>query len=139
MHPKSERMYEVVERFRSVQDMAGYVYMSEIYVEELHCGTVACMAGWYSVAVDLDERGFTHGAMALSAHLGFSRYMEFALWAQKNPRIWGNIWGLSLYDDRRAYDAWDCTVTLSVKQIADHLEKVANNLKKLEEIEWRGS
>ena len=132
----SEDMYAVVERFRSVQDLPGVVDMEELELGS-GCRTVACMAGWYHVAKCQEQKlrprnwAFLAGIKALRLDLGFNCESDLAHWAKNNPRIWGNASGYKMFNNKVAYGIFEGEIT--VRHIADHLEKVAHRLKEQED------
>ena len=140
-NPKSEDMYEVVELFRSVQDYPGRVDMMEMDLRKESCGTVACMAGWYFIALIeckcydyiLDSDAFRTGSGQMSNSLGFKDGNDLVDWAHANPDYWGNEFGGDLFCRAMAYGK-EPGESVTVKEIADHFFGVANRLKTMEDV-----
>ena len=147
-HPKSEDIYKVAERFRSVEHMPGTVDMKKTTAFEEPCGTVACMAGWYYLTLkeeDLKEMpsiiveagahdAYSIGAKSLAYSLGFSNKNLLRDWAIENPDLWGNEFGASMFSHELAYGKESSYEILTVKEIADHFFGVANRLKTMEDV-----
>lgn len=83
--------------------------MKESYVNCRHkCGTVHCHAGNYAVQALNDGRltGIVHykqGAYLMSKDLGFVDKECLKIWADNNPKIWGNNDGNSMFFSEIAF------------------------------------
>ncbi len=100
------------------------------------CGTPACHAGWYGFTLGLkcNETDFNDSAEKMAEFLGFTRRPKEMLeyWATKYKRIWGNIFGGSMFYEAKAFErASEEEITL--KDIGNHWKAVAQRLRKLEQ------
>lgn len=83
------------------------------------CGTVACHAGWLAVVFAEKGRpdlassmwgcGYQQGVRDMDDFLGISgargrgTQWAFANWAHENPDLWGNTYGVEMYDSDGHY------------------------------------
>ena len=82
------------------------------------CGTIHCHAGAYLIGAQELEKGksydFKQGAELMAHNLGFTSKDALSLWADKNPKIWGSIFGRGMFSYSRAFNrAWN------ISQIAE--------------------
>ena len=129
-----------------------------VFVDIESCCTTQCFAGWYLLAKSWSKRtkrlylerdkwvtrraaeGFTEGARLLDRDLGLIGLKNYnseitedllPLWAQKNPKLWGNENGVFAYSDKKAFGKGH-NEDLTLKEICDHLFAVADRIKQQE-------
>lgn len=121
--------------------------------ESLEC--IACHGGWCALAtvlphlvdwIDEPEVGrqgdaesewavygasllnvtWDDGAERLSRRLGVGNHVNLVHWARDNPALWGNEWGVYMFDPA-PHGAWafDQSTGFPVQVIADHWRDVA--------------
>jgi hypothetical protein len=143
-HPHWERVQEIADTFMMISDTITdeVVYMDNNKVpscstEEL-CGTTACHAGWFSYFSTLQPeprlypRSYDEGRDEIEAHLGFA-FDGVSSWAAANPEIWGNKYGDDMFYHSIAFGKeYGDYSFITLKVIADHWQKVANRLYKLQ-------
>ena len=120
-NPTVKQVKFVIEKLKLVENQATKkgafdIDESRVYSKEhnYECGTVHCVAGWYVVAnlgrefiADKIKKGFVDfnsGVELIVKDLGFAYRCDLEHWAYKNPKIWGNDRGLSMFSDKRAYN-----------------------------------
>ena len=131
------------------------VNMKYAYVEGLlePCGLPACHGGWIAFAAyrgcipqykpekePLD--GFYKGVLILNNLCGFHRPTSKAIdglssWANKNPIIWGNPYGETMFYEDDAFLDVDATNPLTIQDIIAHYRGVVKRLRATEESEVR--
>jgi hypothetical protein len=67
------------------------------------CGTPMCHAGWFAIGAKIDTDSFTDGADVIAQTLGFEDRKQLRFWANDNPQIWGNEWGMAMFTDGKAF------------------------------------
>lgn len=123
-----------------------------------YCGTVHCHAGWYLLGKkwNLHSQFLTHynifkkalgiqrpysysdGAEEMAKDLGFNEREELEDWAENNPSIWGNEFGINMFFEECAFTGRifnyceTDTPTITLKDIIKHWKGVHDRLEKLE-------
>ena len=131
----------------------GSVNMGCVQVTNHGCGTVACHAGWYALACSIADDtgywersdsapvdrlcaddgtnfGFTKGMYLLTRDLKFNSARELEHWADRNPHLWGNRDGDTMFASRVAFGI-ELGETITVQNIVDHWLKVADRIEAL--------
>lgn len=156
-HPKSENCIKLADTFIEIiaKFPKGKLNMMEGSVCDLRdkskphpCGTVHCHAGW--AMVGLNPKKTNAAGAFLSYHAGVAEidklmfnaqskqpmacYSLIALWAQHNPKLWGNYDGGSMFISSRAFAHATKRPfgAANLKHIADHWREVGKRLAKLE-------
>lgn len=137
---KSDDILKVIENFKKVLPMAtkkGHLNMSEMRVkgDDYQCGTVHCHGGWYTVATCKMDKHilFVEGAEKLARHLGFKSPHDLKLWAEENPKLWGNDNGYDMFGDKLAFLNTELRPkgAKTLQDIVDHWTEVYKRVKKL--------
>lgn len=140
MYPKSENVFKVIRNFEkipgSIRESVYHVQMIESKVKPFmgSCGTQLCHAGWYaSVTIKtlFDSIHFTDGGNKMAKHLGFKIMSDLIDWADKNPEIWGNKFGGSMFSDSKAFTGLHGK-RISVNDIINHWKGVYERVLALE-------
>jgi hypothetical protein len=140
MHtPTSKQAYFVAQVFReAIERYPGLkLNMDETGVNTDHvCGTIHCHGGTYALMrCDLNNNlYYGDGAQQMATDLGFTDVTSLKQWAYQYENIWGNPSGCDMF-------GWPCAFTspsrpdgaLSISQIADHWQEVAQRLEAIEE------
>lgn len=138
-HPTKKQMQKVIdlmytilpltfERKRSLDMEEGQVNC------DYECGSVHCFGGWFAVACL--EAGllegyvtFRGGGYLMANMLGFGRRHEFECWADDNPDIWDNPYGMEMFIDKKAFKSPQRpSGAKDVADIINHLQDVQARL-----------
>ena len=154
---KSKDLRKVVERLKGVAHLADrknsvQMNVATIDVHEQHpCETISCFGGWYAIARFWEWEGvkgtyigeslgqnecetridFHNGADQMAKDLGFEDNEELEKWAEENPDLWGNEYGVRMFHDGQAF-GMDPYVEPQFRDIVAHLETVADALESKE-------
>lgn len=102
-----------------------------------HCGTTACHGGWYAIArVEggslFESVDFVNGAMEMAVDLGFNGCDQLKIWANENPKLWGNDNGRKMFSGSGVAFGEDDS-TFPFTRIVKHWYNVAERLFNLQE------
>lgn len=112
INPSKEQVQFVIDKFESIKHLAtadGHLCMKELAVKSLSYdpGTIHCHGGWYAVAnldrISAEYIGYHDGAKLMASDLGGEIDDDLTLWAESNPDIWGNKFGLHIFSDVVAF------------------------------------
>lgn len=155
-NPTSQQVQKVIDNLTSVLPLTfdkngkqrdkhlsmavGSVRTTDEHLGVIHeCGTTHCHGGWYAVAVCDRTRqsiGYMDGTMKMAEHLGFKDDMQLEYWAYENPEIWGNDWGVSMFEaeGEKAFYNESCRPqgATNLNDIIDHWKEVKQRLVELE-------
>jgi hypothetical protein len=120
-NPTIEQVDFVIDKLKSVRDDAIKKGAFDMNVWRVYskknkheCGTIHCVAGWYAVA-NLHRKEIKagikeglvrreDGANLMANDLGFEYGYVLAIWAEDNPKIWGNEDGDEMFESELSYD-----------------------------------
>ena len=153
-HPSSEAVYKVADVFKTIHKMSlkkehnFSLDMSRGIVDEKDGIVCGCHAGWYmygtekgiwrdciygqvlSTGRDVGATPYTEGADLMAKSLGFKDQFELRLWADNNPYLWGNSYGVYLFTRMKAFGL--SKKTLTFKDIFKHWRLVGHRLEGIE-------
>ncbi len=119
-NPTQEQFQIVIDTLIKANEMAGNragVQMMHGSIHKPECGSPMCHGGWYFVAKGLKKGNFMQGAKRMAKDLGFKNDETLEDWALRNPEIWGNKFGDSMFCSNRAFG--DVYID-SLQQIINH-------------------
>lgn len=140
-NPTKKQMAYVISKLKTILPQAKFnkqFNMSECVVLQTEspahqCGTIHCIMGWYAVAnknrkiikkeINTGYCGYVAGCYLMSKDLGFSETGDFNIWAESNPKKWGNDDGNFLDSDPAAYDG-----AKNMREVVEFLERVEERL-----------
>lgn len=153
----AKKIRKAMKRLKKVEPASAHVNMDAAtifmgsslngdFVEE--CGTVACHAGFYALAKKRNKSGYnwsegyfigrlgyrveyTEGADLLAEDLGMRHAEHLRTWAHKNPKVWGNEYGLNMFHSQLAFG--ERVMLFKLRTVIDHWLAVADRLQKVEE------
>ncbi len=106
----ADKFYAVAKVFKDLHKKRPDDTVSMMHGRCNPCGTISCMAGWYSIGKGLfnPDYSFTVGANQLAQDLGFIKSLSFANnymedFFCKNPDIWGNKHASSMFSSCLSY------------------------------------
>ncbi len=146
-HPNPERCRELGTFFLIID---GEPTMKEIRMGEASwpnekldknsrhgCGTQACHAGWFGWGCGVDhlvpgprngfENDYVYQANKIAQFVGVKNSNYLESWAETNPRLWGNGYGVSMFCGRHAFGE-NLGEQPTIKQIGIHWLKVADRI-----------
>lgn len=146
-HPTKKQVQKVIDNFTKVLPIAtktekvnGHsVDMGDgriAKVENNVCGTPMCHGGWFALSClkslkkDLGYSYMTsyeNGAEKMAEFLGFKNLTQLKIWAQENPKIWGNDNGDCMF---LAEGAFNYKGKLTLAKIISHWKGVQKRLPK---------
>ena len=138
-HPSLEGIQKII---NSLPDM-GRVDMDNCGVPTFYpdCGAILCIAGYIAeggiaehgidklkgMIKEMGSSRFRSTNFVLGANLAdYYTGTNFALWAKKYPKIWGNIEGYGMWGYAIAYGSTEKAITLSI--VRKHLKGVKRRL-----------
>lgn len=141
--PTSDQIATVLMRFESILPRALEIEARKMYSIDMgqsavynDCGSPMCHGGWYAAASNIQRNtDFTHydyGAKLMAHDLGFTDKEKLKEWADQNPKIWGNPYGIEMFCHRLAFVPMGAEIT-SLKQIYDHWKGVYDRVKAMED------
>ena len=137
MHTPTKAQFQVV--IDNLTKMLPFAQSEEnldmeegVVPEKPTCGTTCCVAGWYTLAKDIESFSFRVGTYAIAKDLGFDpHYGDLEKWVHNNHELWGNEHGSGIFCETEAYSS--PTRPKGAKTLADvvdHLKEVQARLPK---------
>ena len=132
-HPNAKKVQVLGMVFLTLHEAYPYAEVNMATAYQGSCGSPACHAGWFNVALGLGEviSNYMYGADRMAAYLGFANGEHLQYWAENNPKLWGNHFGYSMFSSSLAFGKLmfsNDTDLLTVKDIGNHWLKVADRL-----------
>lgn len=144
---KSEDVLKVIKNFEKVLPKAKKEKNLDMNIGSVDvCKTAHCHGGWYTVAKInplrriITKMNYIEGANIMAKDLGLKSRVELQNWANDNPNIWGNNYGLLMFQSngRVAFKSSNRpSGAYSLKEIIDHWKEVYERIKATEETEER--
>ena len=136
-HPNIKALNETIRLLKLQQEKYPGVDMGDLDLRH-ECKTPGCFAGHLQIAhrFPMDKKygySFIETADHWARLLGFSSktstrpHEKLELWADRNPKIWGNEHGYAMFGGSKAYGSTKEKITLN--RIIKHLEGVSKRLK----------
>ena len=144
------KLKQFVSALDSLSDYVKNMDVDMFAIEEPLCGTPGCHAGLISiVAQDLPELQEIYKnhiyfmseteifykyfvwADTLADFLGFEKMRDLEDWAKENPKIWGNDYGMNMFELTRAFTD-DLPKQLTHRDLTNHWKQVLKNIEEEE-------
>lgn len=131
-HPNPENCRILADTFLLIHLQQPEARVEMMEPEFNVCGTVACHAGWFAVARELNWEssgyGFAHSARDMAKFLGLDSKLSLENWANDNPKLWGNVSGVFMFVGENAFGKDGVTLL----DISNHWREVADRIEKLQ-------
>jgi hypothetical protein len=125
--PTQEQFDVVINNFKKIQEICKDTPVNMMDGEIHDCGSPMCHGGWYAW-INKDRLSgnyldYSDGSQLMAEDLGFKYESYLNLWAESNPKIWGNKKGRNMFCSSSAFSKTGKTVE-SISTILKHWEGV---------------